>query len=440
MTTRRVLFFSEAVTLAHVARPAALAGAIAANHRVTLARAPWAGPFIDDARLEQRDLHSVPSSTFLESLRLGRPVYDAATLERYVEDDLALIDTERPDLVVGDFRLSLSISARLRGIPFVTITNAYWSPWYCEPAPLPVLPWTARVPLPLARAAFALARGSVMASHTLPINRVRQRFGLPSLGWNLRRVYTDADWLALADSPALYPTPGAPDSHRYLGPIAWSPPAGSLPLWWSQPRQVRPIAYLSLGSSGPAGLTGALIQGLLAAGFDIWHTAAGGAGHTSPDGRVFSAPWLPGELACQRADLVVCNGGSLGVQQALAAARPVIGVASNMDQFMNMGPIVQAGAGLLLRADRVSAPAVAQAASGFGLSAGARAAARRLSALQARLSAGTRFAQLVREIVGESTRPQGRSDAQDHARPDPGLPAAVQPGRAAGVAERAIHR
>jgi hypothetical protein len=39
---------------------------------------------------------------------------------------------------------------------------------------------------------------------------------------------------------------------------------------------------------------------------------------------VREAPGLPGDVVCARADLVACNGGSLGVQQALAAARPVI--------------------------------------------------------------------------------------------------------------------
>ena len=46
----------------------------------------------------------------------------------------------RPGVVVGDFRLSLSISARLAGIPYVALINAHWSPWSTQRFPLPELP------------------------------------------------------------------------------------------------------------------------------------------------------------------------------------------------------------------------------------------------------------------------------------------------------------
>ena len=396
MSRPRILFFSEAVTLAHVARPAALASAVAGEYDTIVARAPWAGRFITDPKISQRDLVSVPSRQFLACLRAGRAVYDEPTLRAYVDDDLALIDRERPDLIVGDFRLSLSVSARLRRTPYVAITNAYWSPWYPAPPPLPVLPWTTWAPLPLARVVFAIARGPAMALQSLPLNRVRRHFGLPPLGWQLRRVYTDADWLAIADSPDIYPTPGAPPNHRYLGPIAWSPTGGALPERTQARDRQPPLAYLSLGSSGAADQTDRVIEGLLAAGLSIWHSTAGRTDEfSSPSPNIYSAPWLPGALACQHASLVVCNGGSLGVQQALAAGRPVLGLASNMDQFMNMAPIVNAGAGRLLRADRLSAVAVAHAARALLDSPQPRLAAAHLGALQARYCATDRFRELV---------------------------------------------
>ena len=52
----------------------------------------------------------------------------SSSLDRYVEEDLRLIDSFRPDVVVGDFRVSLAISARKARIPYVNVTNAYWSP------------------------------------------------------------------------------------------------------------------------------------------------------------------------------------------------------------------------------------------------------------------------------------------------------------------------
>ncbi|MDP3493635.1 MAG: glycosyltransferase, partial [Hyphomonadaceae bacterium] len=62
-------------------------------------------------------------------------------------------------------------------------------------------------------------------------------------------------------------------------------------------------------------------------------------------------PWVKdfvdGDQACRSADLVVCNGGSPGVFQALAHGVPVLGIPRNMDQFLNMRAIEHSRAGVL---------------------------------------------------------------------------------------------
>ncbi|MFC3374324.1 hypothetical protein ACFOLJ_00110 [Rugamonas sp. CCM 8940] len=75
-------------------------------------------------------------------------------MRRYVEDDLHVFKQARPDLVVGDFRLSLSISARLAGLPYVALSNAYWSPYVRQRYPLPDIPLARLRPLALAGACF----------------------------------------------------------------------------------------------------------------------------------------------------------------------------------------------------------------------------------------------------------------------------------------------
>ena len=44
-------------------------------------------------------------------------------------DDLELIRRIEPDVVVGDFRLSLAVSAPMAGVPYIALANAYWSPF-----------------------------------------------------------------------------------------------------------------------------------------------------------------------------------------------------------------------------------------------------------------------------------------------------------------------
>ena len=66
----------------------------------------------------QHDVYSLPRATVEQASAKGEPIYDAAVLERYVEEEGALFAKVKPDAVVGDFRLSLSTSAALARIPF----------------------------------------------------------------------------------------------------------------------------------------------------------------------------------------------------------------------------------------------------------------------------------------------------------------------------------
>jgi UDP:flavonoid glycosyltransferase YjiC (YdhE family) len=73
------------------------------------------------------------------------------------------------------------------------------------------------------------------------------------------------------------------------------------------------------------------------------------------------APFLPGDLLARRSSIVIGNGGSPGLYQALAEGRPVLGIPQNLDQHMSMAAIGHLGATLSLRSDRLSASAVRRA-------------------------------------------------------------------------------
>ena len=126
---RRVLFVAEAVTLAHVARPVALAKSLdPSTYEVYVAWDPRFADLFPALPGATVPLRSIACNQFAAALAKGSPLYDSATLRDYVRDDLAVLERVKPDLVVGDFRLSLAVSAPLAGIPYFSVTNAYWSP------------------------------------------------------------------------------------------------------------------------------------------------------------------------------------------------------------------------------------------------------------------------------------------------------------------------
>lgn len=351
-----ILFVADAVTLAHVARPCSLAAKLdPAKFSVVLACDPRYHNFLEKLDFPLRSLPSIASERFLKAAAKGQPLYDTRSLCSYVRDDLALLASVRPAAVVGDHRLSLSVSARLSGIPYLNIANAYWSPYAVgRLLPLPDLPINRYVDTRIAQSLFRLAWPLASAWHSRPLNRVRRQYGLPSLGNDWFRTYTDGDFTLYADASELVPTIDLPTSHTYLGPILWSPEI-ALPDWWNDLPNDRPLIYATMGSSGNPALLDLVLTALADLPLTIVATTAGGAPRGTAPANARLVTYAPGEQLAGRADLMICNGGSLTVYQSLSAGKPLLGIASHMDQQLSMIYVEQAGVGKLLRSDELNA-------------------------------------------------------------------------------------
>ncbi len=396
---KRILFIGEAVTLAHVARPVVLAQSLdPQQYAVTLACDPRYHALFAELPFELRPVWSIPSAQFTTALAKGSPMYDTDTLRRYVREDLELIRAVQPDLVIGDFRISLAVSSRVAGVPYCTITNAYWSPYSRLPFPLPEHPMTRLFGVAVSQAVFTLIRPLAFAYHTLPLNRVRRDYGLPGLGYDLREIHTHADQTLYADIPNLVPTAPLPPHHHWLGPVLWSP-AVEPPAWWSTLPENRPIIYVTLGSSGEGDrLLPIVLQGLAALPVTVIAATAGRSVPTQVPANAYITAFLPGTEAAARSTLVICNGGSPTTQQALAAGVPVIGIAGNMDQHLNMICLERAGAGVRLRAGQLTAEQLRAAAERLLRDSGYREGAGRLMRLMQAWDTGKVFIARVQAL------------------------------------------
>ncbi len=345
-----MLLIGEGATLAHAARPLALASGLPKDRCKVFLAIPeryhrWAPPGV-----ELLPLQAQSPEVFTERLRTGRPLFSRTRLAAYFDEDLALFEASKAQAVVGDFRLSLAASARTAKVPYVSISNAYWSPDRPLRPIRPALDRFAGWPAPLAELAFRLLAPAALRWQAEPLDVLLEHHDLPALGRDVRRTFTEADATLYADLPALFPdVPETPRRH-FLGPLVWEPPTPP-PAWWTRLPDDKPLAYLTLGSSGEAQLLSVVTGWLTAMGYAVILATAGRAELYGDDETVFVADFAPGYAACERADLVVCNGGSPTATQALLKGRPVLGVCSNMDQMLNMRAVQAQGAGLSLRAD-----------------------------------------------------------------------------------------
>ncbi len=296
-------------------------------------------------------IESIDNATFTRRLYLGAPVYRLEELRKYVRDDLKVIEAFRPDLIIGDFRLSLAVSARISRVPYAALANAYWNPEYrTKQLTIGHSPLTEWLPVPIGQAIFTAALPAVHWLHTSPMRRLRAEFGLaPTSPEDLFLAYLDADQVLYTDIALLY-AESPKSASSFIGPCLWEA-STTLPSWWGRWPADRPVLYLTMGSTGRQSVLPEMLEVLGRLPVSVLFAGAGARVPNLP-ANCFSAPYLPGNACAAVADLVVFNGGSGTAQQAAKAGVPMLAVCTNMDQYMGMERLAALSAAKVMRSDR----------------------------------------------------------------------------------------
>lgn len=337
----KILFFCETVTLAHVIRPLSLMQNLDfSKYEVHVASSSQAQVFFKNQNCEFHSITCLSSESFRKALAEGNSFIDGDLLEKQIKEDLLLIEKLKPSLVIGDFHLSLNISARIAKVPYMTLTNLHWATFEPQDLPTPDIP-------PLRAMGYTMAQFIFknVISHFLPLimnkqakefNRLRRKHSLPPYAL-LTDSYIDADIVGLCDIPLESTSKPLPAHCVFLGPICGDS-TQDLPSWFHQLSTAKKKVYINLGSSGDHSIVESLLKSL--ANLDI--TIVVGAPNSHIDQlktqfpQVFYSNNLPGSALCQWADVVIFNGGSPSGHQALLEGKPVIAITTNPDQVLNM--------------------------------------------------------------------------------------------------------
>jgi UDP:flavonoid glycosyltransferase YjiC (YdhE family) len=133
------------------------------------------------------------------------------------------------------------------------------------------------------------------------------------------------------------------------------------PVWWEQIPKNRPLIYVTMGSTGRVGVVDEVIDALRELSVSVLLATSGRVKHDSYPENFYVSEYLPGLETSKRCDLVICNGGSGAVHQAIAGGTPVLGIPSNADQYYVINALESLGGGLAIRSTHVSKPLLAQA-------------------------------------------------------------------------------
>jgi UDP:flavonoid glycosyltransferase YjiC (YdhE family) len=357
---RKILFFGEAVSLAHVARPLVLADAlISQGYEVFFACDPVYKKFVDQYQnLKYIPIKSISPEKFMSSLYYGNSIYSKSILEQYVADDVKVINDINPDLIVGDFRISLSLSSKICNKTHFSLTNAHWSPFANNQYQSPETIYTKYLGFEFANVLFKLVYPIAFKEQAKPFNKLANQLSINKAN-DIRDMYTRGDKVLYLDPTNLFNMNKLPENHHFIGPIIWSPKIEA-PFWLKQIQNSNNNVYATFGSSGLAKLLPRVCEGILESGNKaIVATANRVKVPFNPN--ILQADFLPGETILENCNLAICNGGSATVYQALSKGVPVIGVPQNLDQFLTMQSIEANGLGLLLRPSQATPSKIAQA-------------------------------------------------------------------------------
>jgi UDP:flavonoid glycosyltransferase YjiC (YdhE family) len=411
---KRILFVSEAITLAQMVRLVTLARGLPGDgYEVHFASSQFPGYVFDGLQAQSWPLWGLTPKTAMARVASGNRLYSRRVLRRYIESDLHVLRAVSPDLVVGDLRWSLAVSAPLCGVPLASLINAYWSPFAKRDGfPLPDHPMVRLLGEKMAAKYFPRALPWVFAHFAAPLNAERRRVGLPEIG-SLLEVLTFGDHVLYADPPELVAMTSKPGNHHFLGPIVWSA-TGPLPSDWGTRADRVPI-YVTLGSSGSARCLPILVDALASMPVDVLLATAGRDQPGRLPAHVRMVPFVDGNAACARARVVIHNGGSSTGYQALAAGTPVLGIPSNLDQYLASERIDQCGAGLSLRSGTLTREGVRDALNRILSEPAFAQAAAAMAPTFGRHAATSNFCGLVGDILGRRHAGQDLSTSSPEA-------------------------
>jgi UDP:flavonoid glycosyltransferase YjiC (YdhE family) len=345
---RRILVMPDGNWLAHTSRPFEIAKVLRdMGHDVVFAGEGYYMKLPREKGFQVIPIKTLDPNTALTRSRSGRVNwFYYEFIKQCVEEELKLFDNVRPDLVLTDFRLTLSTSCELSAILLVVILNASWTNFYDVKIEAPehfiVTPMLGK------RIATWFApwiKSFIVTYDSLPFRRFRGEKGL-SLRKNIWDIWR-GDLNLIADIPEYGPTKNLPSNFHYIGPIIWEPEM-EISDWLEKLNPEKPIIYFTMGSTGFARFFNQAIEIFGNSKYQCIITTAGMVYLTEIPENFFVIDYAPGSKIMEKSDLVVCHGGNGTIYQAMSKGVPIIGIPTMPDQEFNLDRVEALGIGIHL--------------------------------------------------------------------------------------------
>lgn len=361
-TRQRILIVGEPLTPSHLMRPWSIAEHLVKEKKkyevhFAAPQACWPKDYLN-SEVQMHNLDSVSQIIIQKRMRLLLPFYSSKEILKYLSDEKTLLLKIAPDIIIGDFRHTLSISSRLLSIPYVAMLDFYWSPQYKMPIVVPENTLVKIFGQAVFRFFAPFITPLVWKAHLSPYNRAAKHFGLPTYE-DIRNLYVDATKVFYFDLPSIADLDPLPKNHYFVGPCIWEV-ASTVPNWLS-PIKENSAIFITMASSGKASLVPKISQALLPLEKIQIIATANSFSLPMISKNVFSADYLPLSQVLPKCLCIVGHGGSSLVYLGLQHSLPTLGIPSNVAQWYSMLQFVKKGVGLNLAPAKATPTAIREA-------------------------------------------------------------------------------
>lgn len=261
--------------------------------------------------------------------------YTPSLIEQCVKDELKAIEAFKPDAIIGDFRFTAAISAKVAKIPYISVVNGYMTDYF-DPVdvmiPKDTRPFDYKV-ASIASKAIQRVQKRTLATH---FREVAQKYGLKKLV-SLYDFLT-GDLTLIADLPEFCPLENLPANFRYIGPLIWEGLNNTVPDYLKNLGSSKLLIYATTGNTGKETFIQLVIDAFK--NDTSYQLVLTTGAFIPPDAvpnisNIHVASFIPGSEILKQSQAIIHCGGNGTTYQALSQGVPAVVIPFNNDQNIN---------------------------------------------------------------------------------------------------------
>jgi len=334
------------------------------------------GKFMDYVReegFETEEIIDFDNEWFTSHVNKGSMGYhDSETLQKFVDEELKLIDKYKPDLLLDIHRPSLKVSSALTGVKKASIVDVVFTKYYAGRKSIPETHWLHflnrnKFLKKIGNSIRKPAEDIYFKKWAKPYNRLLKSNNLPKLQ-SLKDTF-EGDLTIFMDAKEFTPVTAINNANiHFVGPVLHTLNT-KLPDWYERLDPNKKTIFLSMGSSGilfPKILE--YLVKMFRGTKDIQVVATTAMNHEIPDmdypENFFITDYIPADFILKNnCILVITHGGRGSLYHALKYGVPIIGIPHQAEQEWNLERVEEMGLGILLHSKNIDFKALSDAIS-----------------------------------------------------------------------------